>query len=73
LKCYKGVNIGERLAGKEFGVNQKFKMAARDSFLTKKSNFGHKLSLNIFKFGENIAKYKDMPYGRRSAEMGNSK
>jgi hypothetical protein len=32
LKFETGVGIGETMSGKEFGVNQKFKMAARGSF-----------------------------------------
>jgi hypothetical protein len=31
-----GVGIGERMSGKEFGENWKFKMATRGSFLMKK-------------------------------------
>ena len=31
-----GAGIGERMLGKEFGENQKVKMAARDSFSMKK-------------------------------------
>jgi hypothetical protein len=37
---------------------------------------GHKVGSVVFilgKNGKNIAKCKDMPYGRRSAEIGNSK
>jgi hypothetical protein len=33
----------------------------------------HKVGPIVFILGENIAKCKDMPYGRRSAEIGNSK
>jgi hypothetical protein len=33
----------------------------------------HKIDPIVFILGENIAKYKDMPYGRRLAEIGNSK
>jgi hypothetical protein len=34
---------------------------------------GHKIGTIVFILGENLAKCKDMPYGRRSAEIGNSK
>jgi hypothetical protein len=36
LKFGVGVGIGERMSGKEFGENQKFKMAASGSFSMKK-------------------------------------
>jgi hypothetical protein len=36
LKFGIGVGIGERMSGKEFGENRKFKMAARGSILMKK-------------------------------------
>jgi hypothetical protein len=36
LKFSIGVDRGERMSGKEFGENCKFKMAARGSFLIKK-------------------------------------
>ncbi len=31
----------------------------------------HKVSHIVFILGENIVKCKDMPYGRRSGEIGN--
>ncbi len=31
----------------------------------------HKVGPIVFKLGKNIAKCKDMPHGRRSAEIGN--
>jgi hypothetical protein len=34
---------------------------------------GYKVGPIVFILGENIAKCKDMQYGRRSAEIGNSK
>ncbi len=34
---------------------------------------GHKVGPIVFMLGKNIAKCKDMSYGRRSAEIGNSK
>ena len=34
---------------------------------------GHKVGPIVFILGQNIAKCKDMPYGRRSAEIGNKK
>ena len=67
------------MSGKEFGENWKFKMATRGSFLTKNDllpvdhHSGHKVGPIVFMLGKNIAKCKDMPYGRRSAEIGNSK
>ncbi len=33
----------------------------------------HKVDPIVFISGKNIAKYQDMPYERRSAEIGNSK
>jgi hypothetical protein len=36
LKFGIGIGIGEGMSGKEFGENQKFKMAARGSFSMKK-------------------------------------
>jgi hypothetical protein len=36
LKFSIGVGIGERMSGKEFDENWKFKMATRGSFLMKK-------------------------------------
>ncbi len=32
---------------------------------------GHKVGSIVFILGNNMAKCKDMPYGRRSAEIGN--
>jgi hypothetical protein len=49
---------------KEFGENWKFKMATRGYFLMKKLPFCLLIIL-----GKNIAKCKDMPYERRSAEI----
>jgi hypothetical protein len=79
LKSGIGVGIGERMYGKEFGENQKFKMAIRGSFSMKKmiilpvdNHVDHKVGPIVFILGENIAKCKDMPYGG-SAEIGNSK
>ena len=34
---------------------------------------GHKIGPIVFILGTNIAKYKDMPYEKRLAEIGNSK
>ena len=34
---------------------------------------GHKIGPIVFILGLNIAKYKDMPYEKRSTEIGNSK
>ena len=34
---------------------------------------GHKIGPIVFILGMNIAKYKDMPYGKRLAEIGNLK
>jgi hypothetical protein len=34
---------------------------------------GHKVRLIVLILGKNIAMYEDMPHGRRSAEIGNSK
>jgi hypothetical protein len=74
LKFSIGVGIGERMSGKEFGENWKFKMATRDFFDEKMTilpvdHHGHKVGPTVFILGENIAKCKDMPYGRRSAEF----
>ena len=80
MKFSIGVGIGERMSGKEFGENWKFKMAARGSFLMKKITIlpvdhhsGHNVGPIVFILGKNIAKCKDMPNERRSAEIGNSK
>jgi len=34
---------------------------------------GHKVGPIVFILGANIAKYKDIPYGKRLTEIGNSK
>ena len=34
---------------------------------------GHTIGAIVFILGLNIAKYKDMPYGKRLADIGNSK
>ena len=81
MKFSIGVGIGERMSGKEFGENWKFKMAAfkglifdeKITILPVDHHGGHKVGPIVFILGENIAKCKDMPYGRRSAEIGNSK
>ncbi len=62
-----------------FGENRKIKMAPKDSFSMKNYHFafdhhgGHKVGPIAFILGTNIAKYMDMPYGKRSVEIGNSK
>ncbi len=59
-------------------------MAARSSIFIEKVtiltvdhnlpvDFGHKVGPIVFILGNNIAKYQDMPIGRRSAEIRNSK
>ena len=68
MKFSIGVGIDERMSGKEFGENWKFKMAARGSFFDEKITIlpvdhhgGHKVGPIAFILGGNIAKYKDMP------------
>jgi hypothetical protein len=55
--------MGERMSGKEFGENRKFKMAARGSFSMKKLQFCLLIKVGsiVFILGENMAKYKDLP------------
>ncbi len=55
------VGIGERMFGKEFGENRKFKMAAKGSFSMKKMTIlpvdhhsDHKIRPVVFILGENI-------------------
>jgi hypothetical protein len=79
LKFNLAIGIGEMMSGKEFGENWKVKIAAKGSFLIKMTilpldhHSGHKIGPIVFILGKNIAKCKDMPYERRSAEIGNSK
>ncbi len=60
--------------GKEFGENWKFKIYdEKMTIMPVDHHGGHKVDPIVFILGKNIAKYKDMPYERRSAEIGNSK
>ncbi len=74
-----GVGICEMVSAKEFGENRKFEMAARGSFSIKMTilpvdhHGNHKVGPNVFILGENIAKCKDMPKERRTAEIRDSK
>jgi hypothetical protein len=58
------------MSGKEFGENWKFKMAA---ILPVDHHGGHKVGPIVFILGMNIAKCKDMPYGRRLVEIRSSR
>jgi hypothetical protein len=75
LKFSIGVGIGERMPGKEFGDDgrQGLIFDEKMTILPVAHHVGHKVGPIVFILGENIAKCKDMPYGRRLAEIGNSK
>jgi hypothetical protein len=54
------VGFGERMSGKEFWLPGKITW------------WPNKVGPIVFILGKNIARYKDQPYGRRSAEIINS-
>jgi hypothetical protein len=74
LKFSIGVGLGERISGKEFGENwsQGLIFDEKITILPVDHHSGHKVGF-VFILSKNIAKCNDMPYGRRSAEIGNLK
>ncbi len=61
------------MSGKEFGENRKFIFYEKMTFLPFDHHGGHNVGPIIFILGKNAVKYKDMPLGKGSAEIRNSK
>ena len=63
------------MSGKQFGENQDGRQGLifdeKMTILPVGYHVGHKIGPIVFILGMNIAKYQDMPYEKRLAEIGN--